>query len=225
MVGNKSKAHIDSCRGCSPNGVMTHGEGGMLMLKRYVEFKSSVVFYKGKHCPEGDYFIPFNLNAAGDELMMIGRDPRDEDKVVWYLANSEVVNQLLPVGRIKHVALGIRNGMVLTVPFSDLSYTPEGYRSNKSLEEMEFGKLVKQSERRNFAYSEEYLREEKMKVYALGTVPHKWYWFYGWKHMHWYEGNEMVPRTHIFMRLCDENISGANRPGKNRYFEDWRTRA
>lgn len=221
MVGNKTRAHVDSCRGCSPNGVMFHHTGGMLLLSRYIEYKSSVVFYKGKHCPDGDYFIPFDLNAVGDELILIGRDPRDSKKVVWYISKASILKELIPIGRLKYVVMGIRGGDVLTVPFSDLRVRPEAHRTNAGLEEVEFDKLVRQANDKRFKYSDEYLRAEKTKVYALGIVPHVWYWFWGWRYMHWFEGDEMAARTHIFMGLCNENVSGANRPGKNRYFVSW----
>ena len=222
MVGNKTRAHVDSCRGCSPNGVMFHSPGGMLMLSRYVEYKTSVVHYRGEYCPDGDYFIPFDLNAVGDEIILIGRDPLDDARVVWYVGRASIAKDLQPVGRLKYVVMGIRKGCVLTVPFSDAVFRPEAYRTNKRLEELPFIGLVKQAHNKRFRYSDEYLREEKMKVYALGTVPHVWYWFWGWRHMHWIEGNEMAARTHIFMGLCNENVSGANRPGKNAHFVNWK---
>jgi len=201
---------------------MFHSPGGMLMLSRYVEYKTSVVHYRGEYCPDGDYFIPFDLNAVGDEIILIGRDPLDDARVVWYVGRASIAKDLQPVGRLKYVVMGIRKGCVLTVPFSDAVFRPEAYRTNKRLEELPFIGLVKQAHNKRFRYSDEYLREEKMKVYALGTVPHVWYWFWGWRHMHWIEGNEMAARTHIFMGLCNENVSGANRPGKNAHFVNWK---
>ena len=69
---------------------------------------------------------------------------------------------------------------------------------------------------------QEYLAKEKNKIYTLGEVPHKWYWFWGWRYMHWWDGNPLVPRTHVFMRFIGEVITGASMPGKNRFVVDWR---
>jgi len=221
MRGNRTKAHTDSSRGCSPNGVMFHAEGGKLCFTRRVEFKISVVQLNDS------YFIPFDLSAATNKLWMIGFDDREgkEGKAIWYLFDAAAFNEVRPIGRLKNIVLGIKEGRVNTVPFASEHNTPESFKKNASFIKMDLEYLVKQAKRKNFRCSDTtYLEDEKLKIYELGAEPHVWYWFWGWRYVHWFEGDENVPRTHLFMRLCNESVVGANKPTKrsNRHWIDMR---
>ena len=102
MVGNLTTLHVDSFRGCTPNGMMSHGEGGRLCLKRIPEFKTSVVLYKGK------YFVPFSVRSADNILRLIGDHPYKKDEVAWCHANATAVNDLVPVGTLNVIVVGTR---------------------------------------------------------------------------------------------------------------------
>jgi len=216
MVGNLTTLHVDSFRGCTPNGMMTHDKGGRLCLRRIPEFKTSVVWYKGKH------FVPFSVRSADNILRLIGEHPDKKDEVAWYHLNATVVNDLVPVGALNVIVVGMRGGRIATVPFCHDDIPPEGCRSCKNFKETSLKALVDLSRNQCFRYSQAYLSKEENKIYTLGEIPHKWFWFWGWRYMHWWDGSPAVRRTHIFMRFIGEVITGASMPGKNRFVVDWR---
>jgi len=217
MYGNMTSVHVDSCRGCSPNGMMTHRRGGRLMVSKFIEFKSSIVWYRNR------FFIPFHVRGADDVLWLIGQDdrPGKGKRVIWHKCRASALRDLQPVGSLGVVVMGFKDGKLKTVPFSDEKRTPDHFTSSGSFDAMDFKTLVDRARSDKHAHPD-HNEAERLKVYVLGSVPHKWYWFWGWRHAHWWEGDPMVERTHLFLQICGENVSSANSPSSKEYIKDWR---
>eukprot|EP00562_Extubocellulus_spinifer_P022583 CAMPEP_0178630070 /NCGR_PEP_ID=MMETSP0698-20121128/10298_1 /TAXON_ID=265572 /ORGANISM="Extubocellulus spinifer, Strain CCMP396" /LENGTH=555 /DNA_ID=CAMNT_0020269441 /DNA_START=20 /DNA_END=1683 /DNA_ORIENTATION=- len=203
MVAADTLPHTDTFRGCSINGYVAHDDGAVIKLLSFPEFKTSVVTYKGRH------MIPFMYDTAGDTIAMIGFGEGGVKAEVKQF-NASVVNELEPVGRLRHIAVGVKRGMVLTMPFLQTKGEPKAFDTVDSFVCKDLLWLVKTARRKCNCYDRAWLNKQMVTVYSIGQVRHAFYAFLGWRYIHWFEGDVHARRTHIFDRICKENIGGAN---------------
>ena len=218
MSGNSTTGHTDGFRGTTMNMFIPHDEGGSLMVRPWPEFKTSVVLL------DGELYIPFELHIGHDELRMIGLDDRKEmdGKATYHVFHASDLNRLQPCGKLKHAVAGTDHGLVQVVPFLNKKRTEEMTRSTGAMKRIRLRYLFDNAKKN--PHEEGFVAKMKNTTYRLGKVPHKWYFFYGWRYIHWWEGDPSVRRTHGFFRLIEENISGGNYPSKNQYHVDHRKR-
>ena len=105
------------------------------------------------------------------------------------------------------------------MPFLNQKRTEEMTRTTGVMRRIGLRPLFNEAKRR--PYKEGFVEKMKNTIYRLASMPHKWYFFYGWRYVHWWEGDPFVNRTHGFTRFVEENISGGNYPS-NKYHVDHR---
>ena len=207
--GARTLAHTDSHKGNAPNFVFIVKELGVepgwLCYDTFPVFKTSVVKLGGKLC------IPHGYSEASNELKMIGADPRDETKPIYYVFSSSALDSIEPYGNLDFGVIGWKaNGY--------LQIVPEHEGNCLCTSPLVFGELTwneiiadasKQKNRVN--------KKPWKRIVHLDRV-NVWQEFQAYCYRHWWVGNPGTLRYHAFFRTIRQcpTSSNINRKGKNK---------
>lgn len=221
--GARTTAHTDNMRGPTVNLVNFHSESdgpvdARIMVKCWPEFRTSVVQLSG------NLYIPFEYTEAENSLVMIGagfgsvsHNPEDMvrsckrkfNKVgsaTFFEFPSSALDDLQPFGSLNNVVVGIKNGYLQSVPFLN-AFDPSGESFGSPSQSMN----VLWCDAVKYASVNRHLTTKKQeKPVQVGNIPNKWHMFYGWRFIHWFEGDPMVSRTHVFFRFMREHNTGGS---------------
>jgi hypothetical protein len=222
--GARTTPHTDNMRGPTVNLVCFHSAtdtvvDARMMVRCWPEFRTSVVELNG------DLFIPFLHTECEDSLVMIGpgrgnvshltqdlgkhskaASVKKKGSATFFEFRSSVVELLRPHGGLNFAVLGLSDGCLQTTPFlSPFDPSGESCKSPTHAMNIPWEEAVK------FASAHKHLPSRKNAMTRqVGNVANTWLQFYGWRFIHWFEGDPMVPRTHGFFRFVREHNSGGN---------------
>lgn len=110
-----------------------------------------------------------------------------------------------PYGLLNFAVLGLKDGSLQTIPFLN-SLDPAG----KTCCSPTMAVLTKWSHAIDCAsQNRQSAGIKNHPPRAIGNKANCWFQFYGWRFVHWFEGDPMVRRSHAFCRFVRENNSGA----------------
>lgn len=217
VCGAMTTPHTDNMRGPTVNLVNFHSANtatvnARLMVRPFPAFKTSVVQL------HGNLFVPFQHTEIEDSLVLIGpgrgsqshlpedckhQEIRDCDwgSVTFFNFPAKVVDELAPYGHLNFAVLGLKKGFLQTIPFL-CQKDPAGMSVNSSTE----ANLVCWVDALQHATANRQPADSKESMpKAIGNKANFWHQFYAWRFIHWFEGDPMVPRTHVFFRFVREN--------------------
>ena len=142
----------------------------------------------------------------------MGLDDRkgNDGIAVYHVFHASELRRLEPVGTLKYAVAGIADdGKVLLVPFLQEKRTDEMIRDTHDLEKQRLRCLFNNARKR--PYKDGFVEKQKATVYRLGREPHKWYFFFAWPCIHWWEGDPFVRRTQGSLPFIEEGASGGSR--------------
>lgn len=220
--GAMTTPHTDNMRGPTVNLVNFHSEtsdtvNARMMVKTWPEFRTSVVSLGG------DLYIPFTHTEVEDELVLIGPGKSTESHLpqdcwgrkingtergwaTFFKFPAKVLGCLKPFGHLNFAVLGTCQGKLQTIPFlNPLDSAGVSFASPKAATKISLDDAIQ------YASANRHPPECcNMKALEIGNKANMWHQFYGWRFMHWFEGDPMVPRTHVFFRFVRENNSGGS---------------
>jgi hypothetical protein len=213
LCGAQTLPHTDSYRGNTPNFLYIVPdpkiEPGWLCYDRFPRFKVSVVKMAGQ------YYIPHSYSHASDEVRCIGCHPSIANKPIFYVFKSGAIDSMEAVGDLPYGVVGWKaNGEIQVVPeFEDVClYTKPLIFWTVSWNELVEEALKKPAKKPT---------RRIVKLQATG----KWHEFRAYTYRHWWAGNHIVERYHVFFRTIREVPTSSNlvRNGKRINYIDGRT--
>ena len=220
--GAMTTPHTDNMRGPTVNLVNFHSESSdtvdaRMMVKTWPEFRTSVVSFGGDLC------IPFQHTEVEDELILTGPGKSTESHLpqdcvgkkiksaargwaTYFKFPAKVLGCLKPFGRLNFAVLGTCQGKLQTIPFLNaLDSAGTSFASPKAATKISFEDAIMCA-----SVNRHQPECSNIKALEIGNKANVWHQFYGWRFIHWFEGDPMVPRTHVFFRFVRENNSGGS---------------
>lgn len=203
LCGAQTLAHTDSFRGNTPNGlyiVKQQGiDPGYLCYDPFPKFKYSLVKLWGK------LYIPHSFSQASNECRCIGEHPYIPNKPYYYVFPASVIDAMEPYGDFDLGVLGwTADGRLQYVPgYEDVCvYTaPMTFQHTMTWEEA-------------VNYAKPVTKKPWKRVVVLDKT-NTWMLFNAYMYRHWWVGNNMTLRYHVFFRSIREvpTSSNVNRKG------------
>jgi hypothetical protein len=193
LYGAKTLAHTDSYRGNTPNFLYIVGkqsqEPGWLCYDTFPRFKVSIVKIKG------GYYIPHSYSQINDEVRCIGENPNKPGKPIFFIFKSNVIDAMEPFGNLPYGIVGWKaNGDLQVVPEFEgvcLYTTPLIFQTYK------WKDVIKHA-------SEHPVKKKPRKRIVSMHKTDTWLEFRAYIHRHWWCGNHLVERYHVFFRTIRE---------------------
>lgn len=184
-------------RGAHPNAVRPLAKGFGLHLYMGVDFRCSLVEWKGK------YVIPLDLNPVHFRWIQWQEDGTatievDKASVFWEVWVKEP--EINVVGSIGCSVISMRGGYPTTCPldYKDIR------AHNDDLDPLTFSQALATAKANPIQPPTELWK-------TVGEDPGQWDVFFGWKHAHASFGDPWVRRIHVFGCPLRQNGSGQNR--------------
>ncbi len=166
-----------------------------------------------------DLFIPFKFSEVEDQLVMIGpgkgsishlskhsfgKRKKPCGSATFFEFPSHVLDDLKPFGHLNVAVLGLKKGRLQTIPFLNaMDFAGLTFSSPNSATMMDWTCAVTQA--MSNRQSETIMLEPPRQI---GNVSNTWHRFFGWRFIHWFDGDPLAERTHVFFRFVKETNSG-----------------
>jgi hypothetical protein len=199
IVGARTGCHTDTFGGPTPNRYLPHGDNCDLLVFKDIDFRCSLVRYKGHN------FIPLSYDTSSG-LQLVGVHPEKPSscRLFEIVGIGEDLKELTTVGMLDFIVLGVKEGKLQCCPFPEPGAPIEGNIPSPTVLGLHpFTRALEAS-----------LRHPKVncgRSVRIGREAHKWSSFEGWRHRHKFVGKApMCPRTHIFFRTLRQQCTSDN---------------
>ena len=105
LFGARTLSHTDSFRGNTPNMLYIpkqEWETGWLCYDTFPKFKYSLVKLFGK------FYVPHSYSEASNECRLIGEDPREKNKPIFFVFKADVIDHMEPYGEFNFGVIGFK---------------------------------------------------------------------------------------------------------------------
>ena len=205
VCGAQTIPHLDSMRGPTVNLVNFHQGGGCIVIRTFPQFKTSVVTL------DGEQYIPFDYSLTRNYLVLIGLPNRKcqqelsknvQSKAIFHVKPACTIEALKPHGCLKCAVVGLKEGLLQTIPLHSAA-DPAAHHcsSSKMTYLLPFSSAVH--------HSRQHMSECQPLIREVTAEPGRWSAFYGWRYLHWFKGNPMCMRSHVFCWFLREVPVGA----------------
>jgi len=211
LRGANTRPHTDRFRGGAPNACMFLDKGASLVLRKDVQFRTTVVQLHSQ------YYVPLSYTPAEDGkdcILLLGRAPKGKGDVERFLFDGEVLDELKTVGELDCIVVGSVDGHATVLP----KYDPDNNSGEQQCSIVPFDDLVKQAHLHATPLpTGKPTFEHVSKETGKGD---SWVTFEGWRFLHFLEGDPNARRVHIVNR-AREPVDGLDFLNPN--FTDCRT--
>ena len=211
LCGAKTLAHTDSFRGNTPNGLYIVQQQGLvpgyLCYDPFPKFKYSLVKLRGK------LYIPHSFSEASNECRCIGEHPYQPNKPYYYVFPASVIDSMEPHGEFDLGVVGwTADGRLQYVPSYEEVCV---YTAPMTFHTMTWNEAV--------AKAKPVSKKPWKRVVVLKKL-NTWMLFKAYMYRHWWVGNHMTLRYHVFFRSIREvpTSSNVNRKGQKINYVDAR---
>ena len=165
------------------------------------KFKSSVVRHDGK------LYVPFHYDTSTGNLVLIGTDNQDCRDLKYYVFPDTVISDLEPVGDLRVVVCGIKGGArenhVQCMKFEETT-TAIYDKDDDIMEKASWVDLINPGKH---LINNPTIPNPR---YFFHTTHDHWFSFPGWRYLHCFTGNAMVPRINAFHRHIRFPLTASN---------------
>ena len=200
LCGAMTKPHTDSFRGNTPNMMWIRGttetrdKPGHLVYDLFPKFKTSVVKL------DGNLYVPHGYSHMSNEIRCIGSHPEDPSKPLYYTFHREAMDRMLPYGDLSYVIVGWTKERGIDI------VNDEGevciYRAPLTFNTLSWSQVLED------AGANPAIKPRKRIVHL--SEENKWHQFPAYKYRHWWVGNPMVVRYHVFFRSIRQTPCSSN---------------
>ena len=198
LCGAVTLAHTDSFRGNTPNLLYIVWEKGIdpgwLVYDLFPRFKVSVVTI------DGNYYVPHSYSQASDELRCVGENPNKPGHPYYFVFPSSFIDKCQPVGDLPYGIVGWKaNGDIQVVPeFEEVCV----YKSPLIFQTYKWDRIIADAKQNPS-------QKPRKRLVALNKT-NTWMSFKAYVYRHWWVGNNMVTRYHVFFRSVRQTPTSSN---------------
>ena len=201
LCGAQTQPHTDSFRGNTPNMMYIRGtpssqkNPGWLCYDQFPKFKTSVVELDGK------LYIPHSYSEVSDEVRCIGASPHNSTKPFYYVFHKSAIDHMQPFGDLPYAVVGwtIRDGIHYIHDEGEVCI----YRKPLTFNCIQWKALLDDARENRVNL------KPRKRIVAL-KEQNKWMQFPAYKYRHWWVGNPMVVRYHVFFRSIRQTPVSSN---------------
>ena len=194
LRGASTLAHTDSCKGNADNWLCIPQEPGVepghLSHDVFPIFKHSVVTIDGKFC------VPHSCSFASGECKCIGENPDLPGKPIYFSFQHDITDQMQPCGNLGCGVVGWKvNGSIQIVDDCE-----EACLCNTTpliFEEVTWKELLADAGKNRV------FEKPRKRIRSMAKTD-TWMSFHASKCRHWWCGNPMTLRIHVFFRTIQQ---------------------
>ena len=200
LCGAQTKPHTDSFRGNTPNMMFIRGTKeskacpGYLAYDLFPKFKTSVVLLDGK------LYVPHGYSYMSNEIRCIGTHPKDPTKPFYYTFHKAALDHMMPYGDLNYAIVGWTKDKGVDM------VNDEGevciYRAPLTFNTLSWTQVLEDAKANP-------VRKPKKRIICL-QEENKWHQFPAYKYRHWWVGNPLVVRYHVFFRSIRQTPVSSN---------------
>lgn len=206
MRGARTKPHTDGLNSLAPNFLLINDEDspsangdagpGCLFIRTFPKFRSSVVSYQNTK------YIPMRYSEQKDTLTLLGIEVAGNGpgEVQYHNFEASVVDELEPVGDLSFAVVGIKKGMLQIMHFNQ---PLKVFHQPLQFDEIPFAFALREVQGDKVEGARRPLRA--IKVLRQRNA---WQSFFAWKYIHWWVGDPMALRVHVYVRVVKQIATG-----------------
>jgi hypothetical protein len=207
--GARTIDHTDTFKGNHYNWLyidstsVAEGESpGCLVYDLFPRFRYSVIKLDGK------YYIPKHYSGAADEVVLIGENPKKPGYPIYHIFPKNAIDRMEPVGDLPFGVVGWKaNGDIQVIPewedvcLYESPFNPLTYKWDVVIQ-----------------FALERPATKPKKRYILLNEMDKWQRFKAYMYRHWWIGNHLTTRFHVYFRSirCATTSANVIRNGKGK---------
>ena len=206
LRGAQTLAHTDAYKGNAPNFMYIPKEKhvknpGYLCYDVFPKFKHSVVKIDGK------LYVPHSFSEASKECRCIGANPKDPTKPIYYVFPDTIIDRMEPYGDLTFGIVGwkVSGELQIIDKWEDACL----YQKPLNFIEYTWDQVIK------LAGQSPVAKKPHRRVYRCDKL-NEWMKFEATMYRHWFVGDPMTLRIHVFFRTIREATPSSNviRKGK-----------